>query len=32
LPFAATLRFIEFLFQLGQARFEFRQAGGLFGN
>jgi len=32
LPFAATLRFIEFLFQLGQARFEFRNAGGLLGN
>ena len=32
LPFAAALRFIEFLFQLGQARFEFRNAGGLLGN
>jgi hypothetical protein len=32
LPFAVTLRFIEFLFQFGQARFEFRDAGGLLGN
>ena len=32
LPFATSLRLIKFLFQLGQARFEFRKAGGLLGN
>jgi hypothetical protein len=32
LPFAASLRFIEFLLQLGQTRFEFRNAGSLLGN
>jgi hypothetical protein len=32
LPLAAPLLLIEFLFQLGNARFEFRNAGGLFGH
>ena len=32
LPFAASLRFIEFLLQLGQTRFEFRNKAPLFAD